>query len=153
MSWEGQGVSSWPKQYFRSRQGKTCENALFLHIFQKFNKQCVIFSRVLTKNINCWKFLKSFNEISIENWIFNYFLENKLLVQQKFKKIHYRLPISHILTGGGVSKQFWGCRGAAWNSCWQCRIKLWNFFTWNWTSSKLGSSCTFYRIDYFISSV
>ena len=37
---------------------KIAKNALFYHIFKKFNKPCVTFLRVWTKNANCWEIEK-----------------------------------------------------------------------------------------------
>ena len=53
---------------------------------------------------NVEKFLKNFSENSIEKLNFQPFLENYLLVQQKFKKILNRLPMTHLLTRGCESK-------------------------------------------------
>ena len=44
--------------------------------FKKFNKHCVNFSRVLTKNTNCWEILRNLRNV------FKYFLK-------KLRKIHY----------------------------------------------------------------
>ena len=38
----------------------------FCIFFKKFNKPCVNFSRVSTKNANCWEILKVFDENSID---------------------------------------------------------------------------------------
>ena len=52
----------------------------FSIFFQKVNKPCVNFLRVWTKNANCWetfeKFLKNFDENSIENLNFFHFIYN-----------------------------------------------------------------------------
>ena len=49
----------------------------FSIFFKKFNKPCVNFSRVWTKNTNCWEnltnFRKFFIKIQWENWIVNAF--------------------------------------------------------------------------------
>ena len=55
----------------------------YISIFFKiFNKPCANFSRVWTKNANCWEILKTVDENSIEKlniFIFLFLLENLLL--------------------------------------------------------------------------
>ena len=56
---------------------------IFAYFSKKFSKPCVNFSRVWTKNANCWEILKIFDETSIEKlnfyFIFIFMLENLLL--------------------------------------------------------------------------
>ena len=51
---------------------KIAKNALFYHIFKKANKPCANFSRVWTKNANCWEVLKIFDANDTENLHFHF---------------------------------------------------------------------------------
>ena len=57
---------------------------IFAYFSKNFNKRCVNFLRVWTKNANCWEILRKFSmKFLLKNWIFILFLiiffENLLL--------------------------------------------------------------------------
>ena len=55
---------------------KTAKMHYLRIIFKRFNKPCVHFSRVWTKNTNCWDILRNFRKFSKN-------------ILRKFRKIHY----------------------------------------------------------------
>ena len=73
------------------------KNPLFLHIFKKFNKPCVKFLRVWTKNANCWdifeKILKIFDENSIENLNFYFIFIFTFIFHFIFRKFVLKIEL------------------------------------------------------------
>ena len=65
---------------FKTFLKKIAKMHYFSIYFKKVNKPCVIFSRIWTKNTNCWEILRNFRKISktIIRKLrkINYFLEN-----------------------------------------------------------------------------
>ena len=54
------GVGDTFRKFWKKSLKEIAKNALFLHIFQKYNKPCVKLLRVWTKNANCWEILRKF---------------------------------------------------------------------------------------------
>ena len=68
---------------FKNFLRKLLKMHYFSIFFKEFNKPCVHFSRIWTKNANCWEILrklwKFLMKILSKNWIFYFYLENLLL--------------------------------------------------------------------------
>ena len=88
-----------------------CKMHYFSLFYTKLYKPRVTFSRVWTKNTNCWeifeKFLKFFDENSIEKLTFTLFLENMLIGHLETTSFFYNFP--HFGRGGRFRLSPWLC--------------------------------------------
>ena len=82
----------------------------FSIFFKKFNKQYVNFSRVWTKNANCWeteKIFKIFDENSIEKLNFYFYFGKFVTKNSAFENNTIFLPQFFWFRGGGFSPSPW----------------------------------------------
>ena len=88
---------------FKNFLQKIAKNALFCIFFNIFSKPCVTFSRVWTKNANCWEILKISDENSIEKlnfyFILNFIFRKFVTKNRAFGNNHFSTTIFS-LSGG-----------------------------------------------------